>query len=160
MFAPFHCRVFQVLEHFHPPHAAEKVSLFVSLNEEQLQTVAGIMTERWEKDGVYLCHEGDKSDEMYIIVQGQVAIIKEATGKAGQVIYVAKAGEAIGELQVLSTGARTAAMQARGDIHLLVIEGAHSVGQSWANCREFVVACPARQPSAAGIGRALRSTSV
>jgi LmbE family N-acetylglucosaminyl deacetylase len=103
----------------------KNVSLFASLNEEQLQTVAGIMSERWEKHGVYLCHQGDEGDEMYIIVQGEVAIIRELEGKADQVIYIARAGEAIGEMQVLSKSVRAAAMQAKGDIHLLVIEGTH-----------------------------------
>ena len=103
----------------------ENVSLFASLNEAQLQAVAGILSERWEKEGVYLCHRGDEGDEMYIIVGGQVAIIKETEGRADQVIYMAKPGEAIGEMQVLSKSARAAAMQARGDIHLLVIQGEH-----------------------------------
>ena len=100
------------------------VSLFAFMNEAQLQAVARIMSERWEVDGVYLCHLGDEGDEMYIIVQGEVKIIKESE-KENQVIYLAKAGEAIGEMQVMSKSTRTAAIQAEGDIHLLVIEGAH-----------------------------------
>jgi len=103
----------------------KNVSLFAFMDDDQRQTVAGILSERWEKDGVYLCHQGDEGGEMYIIVEGEVAIIKERAGKADQVIYQAKAGEAIGEMQVLSKGVRTAAMQAQGDIHLMVIEGPH-----------------------------------
>jgi LmbE family N-acetylglucosaminyl deacetylase len=103
----------------------KNVSLFAFMDEDQRQTVARILSERWEKDGVYLCHQGDEGDEMYIIVKGEVAIIKEIVGKADQVIYRAKAGEAIGEMQVLSKSARAAAMQVQGDIHLIVIEGAH-----------------------------------
>jgi hypothetical protein len=100
----------------------KNVSLFGFMNEEQLQTVARIMSERWETDGAFLCHQGDEGDEMYIIVQGEVNIIKESEGKTN-VIYLAKQGEAIGEMQVLSKSPRTASMQAKGDIHLLVIEG-------------------------------------
>jgi LmbE family N-acetylglucosaminyl deacetylase len=100
------------------------VSLFEFMDEEQLQAVARIMSERWEADGVYLCRQGGEGDEMYIIVQGEVKIIKEAE-RGEQVIYVAKAGEAIGEMQVLTKSTRAAAMQAKGDIDLLVIEGAH-----------------------------------
>ena len=75
--------------------------------------MASILSERWEKDGTYLCHQGDEGDEMYIIVQGEVAIIKETAGKADQVIYRAKAGEAIGEMQVLSKSTRAAAYPSR-----------------------------------------------
>jgi CRP-like cAMP-binding protein len=38
---------------------------------------------------------------------------------------MARPGEAIGEMQVLSRSPRAAGMQARGDIHLLVIQGSH-----------------------------------
>jgi CRP-like cAMP-binding protein len=62
---------------------------------------------------------------MFIIVQGEVEIIKESKNKANQIIYVAQAGETIGEMQVLGTGSRTASMRARGDVQLLSIRGAH-----------------------------------
>ncbi len=103
----------------------KKVSLFAFMNQEQLQTVARITAERWVKHGVYLCHQGDEGGEMFIIVQGEVEIIKETKNKADQIIYVAKAGEAIGEMEVLGKGFRTAAMRARGDIQLLTIQGVH-----------------------------------
>jgi LmbE family N-acetylglucosaminyl deacetylase len=102
----------------------KNVSLFSFMNEEQLQTVARIMSERWVEDGAYLCHQGDEGDEMYLIAAGEVEIIKEAGG-ADSLLYLAKAGEVIGEMQVLSRSARTAAMRARGDGHLLVIQGDH-----------------------------------
>jgi LmbE family N-acetylglucosaminyl deacetylase len=102
----------------------KNVPLFAFMNEDQLQAVARIMSERWEVDGVYLCHQGDEGDEMYIIVQGEVEIIKESGGK-DQIIYLARTGEAIGEMQVLSKSPRAAAMRANTDIHLLVIEGSH-----------------------------------
>ena len=101
-----------------------KVPLFASLEPDQLQAVARIMSERWVSAGNYLCHQGDEGDEMYIIMQGEVKIIKES-GPADRLIYLAKRGEAVGELQVLSKGPRAAAMQAQGDLHLLVMAGDH-----------------------------------
>jgi hypothetical protein len=102
----------------------ENVSLFAFMDEEQLQAVARIMSERWEEHGVYHCRQGDEGDEMYIIVEGEVEIIKESEGE-DRVIYLAQKGEAIGEMQVLSRSPRAAAMRSKGDGHLLVIEGAH-----------------------------------
>jgi LmbE family N-acetylglucosaminyl deacetylase len=102
----------------------KNVSLFGFMDEEQLQTVARIMSERWVENGVYLCHQGDQGDEMYLIAAGEVEIIKEAGG-TDSLLYLAKAGEVIGEMQVLSRSARAAAMRARGDGHLLVIQGDH-----------------------------------
>jgi len=102
----------------------KNVSLFAFMNEEQLQAVARIMSERWGEDSEYLCHQGDDGDEMYIIVQGDVEIVKES-GEEDKIIYRANKGEAIGEMQVLSRSARAAAMRCKGDVHLLVIEGDH-----------------------------------
>ncbi|MDR3576058.1 MAG: cyclic nucleotide-binding domain-containing protein [Anaerolineaceae bacterium] len=102
----------------------ENAPLFAFMNEEQLQALGRIMSERWEDAGVYLCHQGDEGDEMYIIVQGEVEIIKES-GEKPLMIYLAKKGEAIGEMQVLSRGPRSAAMRCKGDVHLLVIKGDH-----------------------------------
>jgi hypothetical protein len=102
----------------------KNVPLFAFMDEEQLQAVARIMSERWEPGGAYLCRQGDEGDEMYLLVSGEVAIVKAADGR-DQVIYMARPGEAIGEMQVLSRSPRAAGMQARGDIHLLVIQGSH-----------------------------------
>jgi len=82
------------------------------------------MSERWGEDGEYLCHQGDEGDEMYIIVQGEVEIIKESE-EGHPIIYMSKVGEAIGEMQVLSRSARAAAMRCKGDVRFLVIEGDH-----------------------------------
>lgn len=100
------------------------VPLFAFMNEEQIQAVARIMSERWGEDEEYLCHQGDEGDEMYIIVQGEVEIIKESE-EGHPIIYTSKVGEAIGEMQVLSRSARAAAMRCKGDVRLLVIEGEH-----------------------------------
>jgi CRP/FNR family transcriptional regulator len=102
----------------------KNVPLFAFMDEEQLQAVGRIVSERWEPDGAYLCRQGDEGDEMYLLVSGEVAIVKAADGR-DQVIYKARPGEAIGEMQVLSRSPRAAGMQARGDIHLLVIQGSH-----------------------------------
>jgi hypothetical protein len=100
----------------------KKVSLFSFMDEDQLQEVAQIASERREEDGVYLCRQGDEGDEMYVIARGEVEIVKEVDGQE-QVIYRATSGEIIGEMEVLSDMSRAAAMRARGKVHLLVIEG-------------------------------------
>jgi LmbE family N-acetylglucosaminyl deacetylase len=99
-----------------------KSSLFSFMDEDQLQEVARIVDERWEKDGVWLCRQGDKGDEMYVIARGEVEAVRTVDGRE-QVIYLAKAGEVIGEMNVLGRMPRSAAMRTRGKTHLLVIAG-------------------------------------
>jgi CRP/FNR family cyclic AMP-dependent transcriptional regulator len=93
------------------------------LTEEQLTGVARLMTERWEKNGVYLCHQGDEGNELYIISQGQVEIINESGGR-DQIINTETSGAYIGELAVLESIPRTLAMRTKGDVRLLVLQGA------------------------------------
>jgi hypothetical protein len=98
-----------------------RVGLFGPLSTEQLQEVACIAVERWDDAGTYLCREGDEGTEMLVVLDGEVEIIKESAG--GRIVYVARPGEAIGELAVLGSIPRTAAMRAKGDVHCMVIRG-------------------------------------
>jgi len=102
----------------------KNVSLFSFMSGKQLQEVARIMSEWWANDGEYLCRQGDESSEMYFIVQGEVEILKKVRGKE-KLIRLAKQGEAIGEMAVLGKIPHVAAMRAKGNVHLLVIEGPH-----------------------------------
>ncbi len=100
----------------------KKVSLFSFMTEEQLTGVARLMTERWEKNGVYICHQGDVGNELYIISQGEVEIINESGGQ-DQIINVESIGAYVGELAVLESIPRTLALRAKGDVKLLVLQG-------------------------------------
>ncbi len=100
------------------------VALFSFMSEEQLQGVARIMTEQWEEDGFYLCHQGDEGNDMYIIVEGQVEIIDES-GSEDQVILTEQTGACIGELAALEIIPRVAAMRTKGEVRLLVLQGSH-----------------------------------
>jgi histidine decarboxylase len=120
----------QVYAHSLRPHERTRnlaqylknVPLFVSLTTAQLEIVANILSERNETNGVYLCREGDEGDEMYIIVEGQVEILRESSG-ISYLLYLATKGEAVGEMAVLSNRPRAAAMRTKGDVYLLVIQG-------------------------------------
>jgi hypothetical protein len=99
-----------------------EVSLFSSMNDQQLETVARFMTERTEEDGVYLARSGETGSELYIIMQGQVEIIKESA--AEEVLMTTFGpGVCIGEISVLVSSPRTAAMRTKGNVNLLVLKG-------------------------------------
>jgi histidine decarboxylase len=104
-------------------HFIKDVSLFAFMSEEQLLTVASLLTERYEGGDVYLCRQGDPGDEMYIIIQGAVDIIVEINGTSHE-IDQAGPGDAIGEMAVLVNMPRTATLRVRGNVHLLTIQRA------------------------------------
>ncbi len=98
----------------------KRVAIFSFMREEQLQALASIMSERWETDGFYLCHQGDEGNEMYVVVDGVVEIITQVDGQE-KVVARRTAGDVIGELAVLSRNPRTASMRTQGEAHLLTL---------------------------------------
>jgi CRP-like cAMP-binding protein len=63
--------------------------------------------------GEWLFHEGDQADCAYIVRSGRVEVISD-----GQIIRTARRGAVIGELALLTSGARTASVRAQRASHL------------------------------------------
>lgn len=101
----------------------KSIPLFSFMSKDDLQEVAGIIEEELIYDGDYLCHEGDQSNQMFIIVDGQVEIFRETEGRR-RILTVCQKGEIIGEMAVLGNMTRSASMMATGDVRLYVIDGA------------------------------------
>ncbi|MDM8555510.1 cyclic nucleotide-binding domain-containing protein [Desulfococcaceae bacterium HSG7] len=97
------------------------VPLFSFMSKDDLQEIAGIIKEKMLEDGDYLCHQGDQSNEMYIIVKGEVEIFREADGRRRGITVCLK-GEVIGEMAVLGDMPRSASMIAKGNALLYVID--------------------------------------
>jgi LmbE family N-acetylglucosaminyl deacetylase len=103
---------------------AAAVPLFASLSEDQLYAVARLMSERWVDDGQYLCREGERGDELYVLIDGEVEVVKERD-RSPQIITVAREGEAIGDLAVVTEHPRSASLRARGTAKVLVLRAEH-----------------------------------
>jgi LmbE family N-acetylglucosaminyl deacetylase len=96
------------------------IALFSFMNDAQLYEVARLMSERWLEPEGTLAREGDRGDELYVIMQGEVEVIK-----GDRVVSVEGAGEVVGELAVLTELPRAATLRARGDLRFLTIRGTH-----------------------------------
>jgi LmbE family N-acetylglucosaminyl deacetylase len=103
---------------------ARTIPLFSSLTEDQLYPLARLMSERWIEDGEYLCRQGDRGGELYVVIDGEVEVVKEEEGSS-TVVYVTREGEATGDLAVLTDQPRSASLRARGSVKVLVIKGQH-----------------------------------
>ena len=99
-----------------------KIPLLAELSHEQLDAVARIMFERWHDDRSYICRQGETGNELFLVYRGEVEVIRETAGGDGQILFVAKTGDCIGELAALGDIPRTASLRARGNVELLVIE--------------------------------------
>lgn len=100
-----------------------RLSLFSFMTDEQLAAVARIVSERYERAGAYLCHQGESGRELFIVMRGEVEIVKHSD--TGTVLRKGSEGQVVGEFAVLADIPRTADLRASTDVHLLVISGVH-----------------------------------
>ncbi len=101
-----------------------RVPLFEGLGPEDLQRVAATAVERFYAAGEALVREGDVGDEMLVILDGSVRIVRDESG-AERFIRRYGPGDHIGELAVLRARPRAATVIAEDPgVRALEIAGA------------------------------------
>ena len=100
-----------------------RVPLFGKLAPEDLQRIAAAASERLYPAGDALVVEGDVGDELVVIVEGVVRVVR-ADGDKQRLVRTYAAGDHVGELAVLREAPRTATVIAGDDgVRGLVIGG-------------------------------------
>jgi hypothetical protein len=99
------------------------VPIFSSLGPEELKSIADLATERLFPPNEYLCREGEIGRELFVIVEGQVRVVKGTDGNT-RTLRTLGVGEQIGELAILCEGPRSATVLAEGSgVRTLVLTG-------------------------------------
>lgn len=99
------------------------IPLFSSMTDPQLYEVSRLMAERWVDEGTYLCRQGERGSELYLVLDGEVEVLKGDGSE--KVVYVAGAGEVVGELAVLTDLPRSATLRTKGEATILLMRGSH-----------------------------------
>src|SRR5581483_4299179 len=99
-----------------------EVPIFADLLPEDLEQIAKIAREQWHPNGTVLFHEGEEANLMFIIVDGQVRVLRTADGKE-QVLAQRGPGDFVGEMAIIESAPRSATLVTQGDVRLLAIEG-------------------------------------
>ena len=100
-----------------------RVPLFGRLTPDDLQRVAATAAERLYPAGAIVVHEGDSGDELVVIVEGSVRVVRGG-GPNARLIRTYGPGDHIGELAVLRDRPRAATVIAGDDgVRGLVIGG-------------------------------------
>jgi HEAT repeat protein len=99
-----------------------EVPMFSRLSPEDLEQIAEIAQEQLYSNGALICNEGEPGDTLFIIVDGNVEVIKKAD-RQETVIAMRGAGEFVGEMAILESAPRFASLKAHGDVRVLMIEG-------------------------------------
>jgi len=99
-----------------------KVPLFKSLPAEELSHLLEKYISRDAPAGTLVLQEGQAGDEFYVILQGQVEIVRALGSAEESNLGLRQAGEFIGEIGLLNQGApRTATARVVQDARLLTI---------------------------------------
>jgi signal transduction histidine kinase len=95
------------------------VPLFSDLRDEDLERLC-VGTEQLELPaGAVLFNEGDPGDRAFVVLDGQIEIVKAAAG--GEVLLAVRSDGVVGEMALLEDVPRNASVRARTDTTLLAI---------------------------------------
>jgi HEAT repeat protein len=103
--------------------ALRQVSLLSGLSLERLQAVERIAREAEYVKGEVIVREGDPGDELYLLVEGSVDVVKSAGTPAEERVNALGVGAHFGEMAVLDGSPRSATVVAASDARVLVLEG-------------------------------------
>ena len=71
--------------------------------------------------GDFLIKEGQKSNNLYWIQEGELQVLKQVDGKKHKVLRTMKAGELVGEIAFLDQKPRSASVRALTDCRVLTL---------------------------------------
>jgi CRP/FNR family transcriptional regulator, cyclic AMP receptor protein len=91
------------------------VELFIGLNDQQLQRLIDISTEKTFKAGDVIFNQGSEGDKLYLLRQGQVEVrVETDAGQSRSQIYLGQ-GQIFGEMALIDYGRRSATVRAITD---------------------------------------------
>jgi CRP-like cAMP-binding protein len=97
-----------------------KVPLFAGLSPQDLTRIAAIAQEGSYADGDTLAGEGETGDELFIVVGGEVRVLRAGTGPAGETELARRSpGDVVGEMALITQEPRMASLVASGDVRTL-----------------------------------------
>jgi signal transduction histidine kinase/predicted CoA-binding protein len=104
----------------------KKVPLFADLPDEDLNRLCEVVMEETLAVGEFLFNEGEIGHKAYVIVSGEVDILKESGGRT-VLLSTRRSGDVIGEMSLLNESPRNASGRTRTDCELLSIHH-HDLG--------------------------------
>ena len=97
-----------------------KVPLFITLPDKEIDLLANSLGEVEYPQGEVLFYEGEKADRFYILLEGEVDIIKAIGSSEERLLGTRKAGSFIGEMSLFSDDQkRTATVRANSPLRML-----------------------------------------
>ena len=98
-----------------------RVSMFSSMTLEQLRVLTSHLDEQHFLSSEVVFYEGDFSQELYMIVSGEVDIVKDHGGVQARSLVVLRSGDFFGEMAIFEGAPRSATAVTKTEAELLVL---------------------------------------
>ena len=105
-----------------------QADIFYGLSPTQLELIASCCQEKTFSNGELIFPEGANSDELYVIVQGEVdilfnpALVSDQPGEREMVVIATlRRGQSFGEIALVDRGLRSASALAKQHTRLLIL---------------------------------------
>ena len=102
--------------------ALRHVWLFSEMSDEQLESISSFTFEKSFDPGELIVEEGQTGNGLYVIVSGNVEVLKGDLAANPQVLAKRGAGDVFGEMALLGEWPRTASVRALDDVQCLGID--------------------------------------
>jgi len=99
-----------------------KVWLFAGLSEDQLESISSFTFQKSFGPGELIVEEGETGNGLYIIISGNVEILKGLDTDNTVVLGQRKTGEIFGEMALLGEWPRTASVRSMDQVDCLGID--------------------------------------
>jgi CRP/FNR family transcriptional regulator len=99
-----------------------RVSLFGSMALEQLRVLSAHLTEHHYLPDEVIFSEGDFSQELYIVISGEIDIIKDHGSADARVLNTLSDGDFFGDMAIFERAARSATAVTRSESELLILQ--------------------------------------
>lgn len=100
-----------------------KVPLFAHMTLEQLEAINQLVTEEQYLAGELIFREGDVGGELYLLVEGEVAVVKSHGTASELVLTTLKGVSYFGEMAILDDEPRSATIKVVKDARVLALKG-------------------------------------
>ncbi len=112
-------------------HLLEQIEIFADLDNERLRRISAICTERLYEPGDVIFHENTQSDELFVILQGEVEIqvdpkmlgVSADESPGPTTVATLRRDQSFGEIALVDKGLRSASARcAAPGTHVLAIQ--------------------------------------
>jgi acetolactate synthase-1/2/3 large subunit len=101
----------------------KRVTIFSGIDSEQLEVIANYAEPRRFDAGATLCRQGETTDDVFFVYQGDADVLVQRNGQAETVGHIGP-GDCVGEMAMLSGQPRSATVVAgSGGLEALVVSG-------------------------------------